>query len=142
MTPQTHENGPQSDERGADVSQEGRGEIGAVKRFSEPGTWPTPEEWRVNFLRTGEHWQVETAAWVIERARQAARCFEQNHDDLAPRLAEAEAKVARVEALAESWRYKGEFGWGPWQTGEGPDQEGIILDGCAEQIRRALDGPR
>ena len=24
-------------------------------------------------------------------------------------------KLMRVEALADQWRYKGEFGWGPWQ---------------------------
>ena len=36
------------------------------------------------------------------------------------------AQVARVESLAEDWRYKGQFGWGPWQIGEGPDPEGYV----------------
>jgi hypothetical protein len=50
----------------------------------------------------------------------------------------AEARIAAVEALAEAWRYKGEFGWGPWQTGEGPDPEGQILDDAAATLRAAL----
>lgn len=47
--------------------------------------------------------------------------------------------VAEIRALAEQWRYKGEFGWGPWQIGEGPDQEGYVLDQAAAQIRTILD---
>lgn len=50
------------------------------------------------------------------------------------------AQVARVEALADEWRYKGEFGWGPWQSGEGPDPEGYVLDHCASALRAALAG--
>ena len=41
-----------------------------------------------------------------------------------------------LEKLAEEWRYKGEFGWGPWQMGEGPDPE--ILDEAAGEIRKLL----
>lgn len=52
------------------------------------------------------------------------------------------AKVAAVEALVEKWRYKGEFGWGPWQEGHGPDQEGYVLDQCATDLRAALRGCR
>ena len=48
------------------------------------------------------------------------------------------AQVARVEALAEDWRYKGQFGWGPWQIGEGPDPEGYVMDHCASALRAAL----
>jgi hypothetical protein len=48
------------------------------------------------------------------------------------------AAIRRVEALCEEWRYKGEFGWGAWQEGEGPDHEGYVLDGAATQIRAAL----
>ena len=48
--------------------------------------------------------------------------------------------VARVEALAEEWRYKGQFGWGPWQLGEGPDPEGYVMDYCASALRAALAG--
>ena len=50
------------------------------------------------------------------------------------------AKVARVESLAEEWRYKGQFGWGPWQVGEGPDPEGYVMDHCASALRAALAG--
>ncbi len=50
------------------------------------------------------------------------------------------AQVARVEALAEDWRYKGQFGWGPWQIGEGPDPEGYVMDHCASALRAALSG--
>jgi len=57
---------------------------------------------------------------------------------LLARVVAAEKKLAAVEALAEEWRYKGEFGWGPWQLGEGPDQEGFALDQAATLIRAAL----
>lgn len=50
------------------------------------------------------------------------------------------AQVERVRALAESWRYKGEFGWGAWQEGEGPDEEGHILDNAAAELRATLAG--
>lgn len=47
-------------------------------------------------------------------------------------------KLERVLALAEKWRYKGEFGWGAWQEGHGPDETGWALDGAASEIRAAL----
>ena len=50
------------------------------------------------------------------------------------------AQVARVESLAEDWRYKGQFGWGPWQIGEGPDPEGYVMDHCASALRAVLAG--
>ena len=50
------------------------------------------------------------------------------------------AQVARAESLAEEWRYKGQFGWGPWQIGEGPDPEGYVMDHCASALRAALAG--
>ena len=53
--------------------------------------------------------------------------------------ARALATIERVKALAETWRYKGEFGWGPWQEGYGPDQEGYILDHAAGLLRAALE---
>ena len=56
------------------------------------------------------------------------------------RAVEAEAKLEAIAALAENWRYKGEFGWGPWQLGEGPDQEGLILDDAAADLRKILRG--
>lgn len=48
------------------------------------------------------------------------------------------ARLAAVAALAASWKYKGEFGWGPWQSGEGPDFEGQLLDQCATELLVAL----
>ena len=60
--------------------------------------------------------------------------------ELCDRLEAAEAEVAAVRELAESWRYEGEFGWGPWQEGNGPDFEGQVLDDAARAILRALDG--
>ena len=48
------------------------------------------------------------------------------------------AAIEAMEALAEEWRYKGEFGYGPWQLGEGPDFEGYILDNAATELRTAL----
>ena len=50
------------------------------------------------------------------------------------------AAAERVRALADGWRYKGEFGWGAWQEGYGPDEHGELLDYAACEIIRALDG--
>lgn len=70
--------------------------------------------------------------------RMASTHLEQKHA-MEDKLAEAEATIERVKAVAEKWRYKGEFGWGPWQAGEGPDPEGQILDDAASELRAALD---
>ena len=43
-----------------------------------------------------------------------------------------------IEKLAEEWRYKGEFGWGAWQEGHGPDPEGYALDMASVEIRKAI----
>lgn len=51
---------------------------------------------------------------------------------------EQAAKLDQIAALAETWRYKGEFGWGAWQEGYGPDPEGYMLDTCAGEIRAVL----
>ena len=58
---------------------------------------------------------------------------------LAAELETARAQLAAVEALAEEWRYKGEFGWGAWQEGHGPDQEGWVLDSVSSRIRAAIE---
>ena len=50
------------------------------------------------------------------------------------------ATVERVEALVDAWRYKGEFGWGAWQEGHGPDFEGAVYDDAAARLRAALAG--
>lgn len=55
-------------------------------------------------------------------------------------LAERQGQaLAEVRALADSWRYKGEFGWGAWQEGHGPDFEGQVLDDVAVKLQAILD---
>lgn len=55
-------------------------------------------------------------------------------------LAERQGQALnQIRDLCEAWRYKGEFGWGPWQSGEGPDAEGFYLDLAAGKIRAILD---
>ena len=108
----------------------------------------------------------EDVPWLIERIGElnGAICWDttclncsslldSNYDQyMRAEIAEAEverltaerdalaAQVARVEKLAEDWRYKGQFGWGPWQIGEGPDPEGYVMDHCASALRAALSG--
>ena len=108
----------------------------------------------------------EDVPWLIERIGElnGAICWDttclncsslldSNYDQyMRAEIAEAEverltaerdalaAQVARVESLAEDWRYKGQFGWGPWQIGEGPDPEGYVMDHCASALRDALAG--
>ena len=53
---------------------------------------------------------------------------------------DAAAAIERVRVLADGWRYKGEFGWGAWQEGYGPDEHGLLLDDAACKVLRALDG--
>lgn len=48
-------------------------------------------------------------------------------------------KLYRIRELAEGWRYKGEFGWGPWQEGHGPDPEGQVLDQVATKLLEILN---
>jgi hypothetical protein len=61
-----------------------------------------------------------------------------DRDALLAMVREQRAVIERVEALAEKWRYKGEFGWGAWQEGHGPDPEGFVLDHVSSEIRTAL----
>lgn len=65
-----------------------------------------------------------------------------NHAFLVGLVKKQAAKLAAVAALAEAWRYKGEFGWGAWQEGHGPDPEGYVLDACAGEIRAALEASK
>lgn len=64
-------------------------------------------------------------------------CAERSYADLA---AEVERLRGALDGLIEKWRYKGEFGWGPWQAGEGPDLEGCALDHAASELRDVLRG--
>jgi hypothetical protein len=96
----------------------------------------------VNTTETGEplgEGPVDTLA-VIEHG--AARGFWRGADEVlaVKQLAERQTRALNaIRALIEDWRYKGEFGWGPWQSGEGPDAEGFYLDQAAGKIRAILD---
>jgi len=79
------------------------------------------------------NWPCDSASYYRANARIALGAL--------PELAQAQAAVERVMALAARWRYKGEFGWGPWQEGEGPDHEGEVLDRASIALRAALAGP-
>lgn len=59
--------------------------------------------------------------------------------DALKRADELASTIARVRALAESWRYKGEYGFGAWQEGHGPDLEGEIRHDLAVTLLAALD---
>ena len=86
---------------------------------------------------------IERLERVIDQWRKTGRAVisEMNRADKAEAERDAlAAQVARIKALADEWRYKGEFGWGPWQSGEGPDPEGYVLDHCASALRAALAG--
>lgn len=73
----------------------------------------------------------------IHRCRQALGVDEDTDPSHAAQA--VTGALARVMALAESWRYKGEFGWGAWQEGHGPDETGQALDYAANLIRQAIE---
>ena len=54
-------------------------------------------------------------------------------------IARLVAALEAVQKLAEEWRYKGEFGWGAWQEGYGPDPEGYVLDHASTDILNAIN---
>jgi hypothetical protein len=78
----------------------------------------------------------------LDRAHAKLKWYEDAAETLAAELRAAHAALARVEALAEKWRYKGEFGWGHWQEGYGPDHEGEVLDHASAELRVALETPK
>jgi hypothetical protein len=92
--------------------------------------------WLVDQVESLERWKVEAIEVMILTAERDDMAW-QRTQALNERNALA-AQVARVEKLAEEWRYKGEFGWGAWQLGEGPDPEGYVMDHCASALRAAL----
>ena len=73
----------------------------------------------------------------IHRCRQALGVDEDTEPSHAAKA--VTGALARVMALAEQWRYKGEFGWGAWQEGHGPDETGLALDHAAALIRNAIE---
>jgi hypothetical protein len=83
-----------------------------------------------------------TAREVLDGIRVRAKAYTEHGTPglAAPRdRAHLIAAVDAVLALAEEWRYKGEFGWGAWQEGQGPDPEGYILDTAAGELRAAIE---
>ena len=65
-------------------------------------------------------WLVSEVARLTAELAEVKRTYTPCDLDLLTERDALAAQVARVEALAEDWRYKGQFGWGPWQIGEGP----------------------
>lgn len=117
------------------------GEIQARLGKATPGPW----DWdhgnirRVLEGKGGE--QVLSCAALLYPARDNAEFIAAAPADVAyllAELADRDEKLAAVAVLAEAWRYKGEFGWGAWQEGHGPDQEGAILDDASRALRAAV----
>lgn len=90
-------------------------------------------------LRTSEQEdRAQKAEAEVERLTEAYQWTDQVLTAVTAERDALAAQVARVESLAEEWRYKGQFGWGAWQLGEGPDPEGYVMDHCASALRAAL----
>jgi len=83
--------------------------------------------------------RVEAAASLVESwsANNPQHWSTADRDAILALIAERDAAlavIAEVRMLAGRWKYKGEFGWGPWQSGEGPGPEDAVLDECATDI--------
>lgn len=108
--------------------------------------------WCTYYFGADNHWHNARTGQVVEdlEALEDERLAEDEVSewltpnapaDVAYLLAElrkARDKLAAVSVLAETWRYKGEFGWGSWQEGHGPDQEGYVLDQASSALRAAV----
>ena len=95
----------------------------------------------IDEVRNGTGWTVQIYGVLLQQCDQYGKTIDTRRAERAEAERDAlAAQVARVEALAEDWRYKGQFGWGPWQIGEGPDPEGYVMDHCASALRAALSG--
>jgi hypothetical protein len=119
-----------------------RDRLVAVAPCSETRTEPFDFAYCSTHDRTfalGEHCDYAGLSEVeyLEKQARVQRFRAIRAEDERDRLA---AAVERVRVLAEDWRYKGEFGWGAWQEGYGPDQAGLALDDAATKTLRALDG--
>jgi hypothetical protein len=102
-------------------------------------------------LMNGQTWAPRILALLadLEAAEQERDAWRESAADLGQRLNKAEYDRDEeqyenqrlrdgIKALADEWRYKGEFGWGPWQEGHGPDIEGQVLDEAAIRLRALL----
>lgn len=96
----------------------------------------------IDEVRNGTGWTVQIYGVLLQQCDQYGKTIDTRRAERAEAERDAlAAQVARVEKLAEEWRYKGQFGWGPWQIGEGPDPEGYVMDHCASALRAALADP-
>ena len=73
---------------------------------------------------------------VLTEERDAARAWARHRD---AQREELQARLDRVRALAEEWRYKGERG-PTWYEAYGPNPEDHILDNASDDLLQALDG--
>jgi len=71
-----------------------------------------------------------------------AIALQDQRDNALNLVAAQQVKLDAISVLAESWRYKGEFGWGAWQEGEGPDETGQALDMAAGALRGVIGDPK
>jgi hypothetical protein len=104
------------------------------------------ESWRAAEDESQRHWRVianahaetEGLALDIASLTDDVEAVRIESEQRRRKWQDAERVIANVRALADEWRYKGEFGWGPWQTGEGPDHEGEVLDRASTALRALL----
>lgn len=87
-------------------------------------------------------WKASSLANAEDVRRLTAICHDwrDRSESAEAEVVTLRARLAEAEALAEEWRYKGQFGWGAWQLGEGPDPEGYVMDHCASALLAALAG--
>ena len=64
---------------------------------------------------------------------------EEDRDTLLAEVERLTARLDRVRALAEEWRYEGERG-PTWWEAYGPNPEDHILDNASDDLLQALDG--
>jgi hypothetical protein len=116
--------------------------IEARAQAASPGPWETVRHDLTLYVVSESHeLNPISLGYVGNRPEPDAEFIAHARTDVPALLAlvrEQQDKLEKVEALAEKWRYKGEFGWGAWQEGHGPDPEGYVLDSVAGEIRAAL----
>lgn len=59
---------------------------------------------------------------------------------MAEEMRQQRVAIARVEKLAQSWKYDGRFGYDDGSHAYGPDPEGIVLDDAAHELIKVLRG--
>jgi hypothetical protein len=108
-------------------------------RLAAATPWPWEEYWQGHIHAPAKHPQAVAESICQTFGREDRKHPNAEFIAAAPTdQAKLIAAVEAVEALAEKWRYKGEFGWGAWQEGQGPDPEGHVLDEVSSELRAAL----